>query len=86
MCILCNNEIYNEVINVCIISLKSMTYAHKAERAIKEMNINAEIVKLEPHMTSKGCAYGIRFNCSDLAEIQSIMKRKSIRYSELINM
>ena len=63
-----------------------MTYAHKAERAINESNIEVEIIKLEPHMTSKGCAYGIRFYCRDLIEIQGILRRKAIKYSELLNM
>ena len=48
---------------MCVASLKSMTYAIKAKRILQEIGIDSEIIKLEPHMTHNGCAYGIKFNC-----------------------
>ena len=71
---------------MCVIALKSMTYALKAQKILNEYYFNSEIVKLEPQMTIKGCAYGIKFNCDGLADVQKILRKKSIKYSELINM
>jgi len=55
---------------MCVIALKSMTYAIKAKKALNDHYIDAEIVKLEPSMTKKGCAYGVRFDRVNLTQAQ----------------
>lgn len=70
---------------MCAIALKSMTYALKAKRALDDFYINAEIVKLEPNMTKKGCAYGVKFDCVNLKSVQDALKKWSVKYTELIN-
>lgn len=71
---------------MCVVALKSMTYAIKAQRALNEVLITSEIIRLEPHMTSKGCAYGLKFNCLNLNLIHDIFRKKSIKYSEIIRL
>ena len=71
---------------MCIIALKSMTYAFKAKKALDDSLIESEIIKLEPQMTKKGCAYGISFNCINLENVQCALKKFSIRYSEIVRM
>ena len=44
---------------MCTASFKSMTMALKAKKTLTESYIECEIIKLEPNMTKKGCAYGI---------------------------
>ncbi len=70
---------------MCVIALKSMTYAIKAKKALNDHYIDAEIVKLEPSMTKKGCAYGVRFDRVNLTQAQEALKKWSVRYTELIN-
>lgn len=70
---------------MCVASLKSITQANKAKKALDAANIQADIIKLEPHLTKKGCGYGIRFNCLSLKNVEIILKNKFIKYSEIIN-
>lgn len=71
---------------MCVASLKSMTYALKARRALVENGIEAEIIKLEPNMTHNGCAYGIKFNCVDLYSVKDALTKKKVNYTEIINL
>ena len=70
---------------MCTASFKSMTMALKAKKTLTESYIECEIIKLEPNMTKKGCAYGIKFNCMDLNFIESTLKNKRIKYTEIIS-
>ncbi len=70
---------------MCVIALKSMTHAIKAKNALYDYYIDSEIVKLEPNMTKKGCAYGVSFNCVNLTSAKEALKKWSIKYTELIN-
>ena len=69
---------------MCIVSLKSMTHAIKAQRALNEYGIITEITKLEPHMTHNGCAYGIKFNCMNLYLVKDALMKKQINYTEIL--
>ena len=69
---------------MCIIALKSMTHAIKAKKALNDYFVSAEIIKLEPSMTKKGCAYGVEFNCYNLVQVQEILRMRGVRYTELI--
>lgn len=71
---------------MCAIALKSMTYAMKAKKALNDHYINADIIKLDPNMTKKGCAYGVRFDCVNLSAVQDVLRNGSIKYTELINL
>ena len=61
-----------------------MTHAIKAKKALEEYYIDCEIVKLDPTMTKKGCAYGVKFNCVNLDSANNAFKKFSVRYTELI--
>ena len=67
---------------MCIASLKSMTVALKAKKALNEAYIDCEIIKLEPHMTKKGCAYGIKFDCINVYSVMNVLNEKRIKYTE----
>lgn len=69
---------------MCIASLKSMTHAIKAKNALSDYYIDAEIIKLDPQMTKKGCAYGVRFNCVNLSSAQEALKKWSVKYTDII--
>ena len=38
---------------MCVASVRSMTYAQKAKKALENHLIECEIIKLEPNMTKK---------------------------------
>ncbi len=71
---------------MCVASLRSMTYAIKAKKALSAFDIEAEIVTLEPQMTHNGCAYGIKFDCVNLYSVQDALSKKHINYTEIINL
>ena len=71
---------------MCAIALKSMTYAMKAKKALNDNYINADVIKLAPNMTKKGCPYGVRFDCVNLTAVQDVLRNGAIKYTELINL
>lgn len=70
---------------MCIVALRSMTHAIKAKKTLEDNYIDSEIVRLEPHMTKKGCAYGVSFNCVNTNCVIDAFKRSAIKYTELLN-
>lgn len=70
---------------MCIVALRSMTYAIKAKKTLEDNYIESEIVRLEPHMTKKGCAYGVGFNCVNTNYVIEALKNNTIKYTELLN-
>ncbi len=70
---------------MCVVSLKSVTIATKAKKALEKSNIYSEIIKLEPGMTKKGCSYGIRFDCLYLNHIKDVFLKNKIKYSEILD-
>ena len=71
---------------MCVASLKSMTYAIKAKRILQGQGISSEIIKLEPHMTHNGCAYGIKFDCVNLYFVTGALTENHIFYTEILNL
>ena len=71
---------------MCVASLKSMTTAIKAKKALNEFYIDCEIIKLEPNMTKKGCAYGIKFDCINTYSVENVLNEKRVKYSEIFRL
>lgn len=71
---------------MCVASLKSMTTALKAKKALIEAFIDCEIIKLEPNMTKKGCAYGIKFDCMNIYSVENVLNDKRVKYSEIFRL
>ena len=71
---------------MCVASLKSMTMALKAKKALDEAYISCEIIKLEPYMTKKGCACGIKFDCINIYSAENVLKSKRIKYTEIFSL
>lgn len=69
---------------MCIASFKSMTYAIKAKKATLKSNIYCEIINLDEKMAKQGCAYGIKFNCNSLNDVERILTNSNITYSQII--
>lgn len=58
----------------------------KAKRILQDNGIDSEIIKLEPHMTHNGCAYGIKFECINLYSVTDALTRKNVKYTEILNL
>ena len=69
---------------MCFASLKSMTYAIKAKKALSQNNINSEIIKLDPSLSKKGCLYGIKFDCTNYYAVESILNSNNVKYSQIL--
>ncbi|MBQ9704040.1 MAG: DUF3343 domain-containing protein [Clostridia bacterium] len=71
---------------MCVASVRSMTHAQKAKKALEKHLIECEIIKLEPYMTKKGCAYGVKFQCVNLYTAKDALDKSSVKYSEIISL
>lgn len=70
---------------MCIASVKSMTYALKAKRALASYYINSEIIKLDSSVAKNGCAYGVKFDCINLYSAENALKSHNIKYSQILS-
>lgn len=71
--------------NKCTAAAPSLTFCVKAQRLLAQSFISAEVVRLEPSMTQRGCAYGIEFPCDRKREVRSILSRANIRITQYID-
>ncbi len=68
---------------MCIASVKSMTYALKAKRALESYYINSELIKLDSSKSKAGCAYGVKFDCASLYAAENALKSHNIKYNQI---
>ena len=69
---------------MCLISLKSNTYAQKVRKILSNNRFSVEIIRLESQKSTRGCSYGIKFPCENLYYIKSILNQNNIEYSEIL--
>ncbi len=69
---------------MCILTMKTMTHALRAKNILEGRGIFASVVSLDPRLTERGCAYGIRFSCKDTERIKGTLEAKGIAYGILI--
>ncbi len=69
----------------CIIALSSVTYAMKGAMLLKSQGIYAKPVRLEPHQTARGCAYGLQLPCADQRTAKRILQGAQIPVSQIIS-
>ena len=68
----------------CTAAIGSLTIAMKALSALEQAGIFARIVKLDPSMTRKGCAYGIEYSCESHKAVRSAFNAANISASSYI--
>ena len=71
--------------NSCTAALSSLTYCMKAQRLLLSQGIKSVIVKLDPAMTRRGCAYGIEFSCQYKRDVRSILSREGIPPTQYVD-
>lgn len=63
----------------CTVSIGSITYASKAQKALSNASIHSEIVKTERSGLGNGCVYGLEFSCSQLNNIRTVLEHAGIK-------
>lgn len=67
----------------CLITMRSETYALRAERVLQNRGISAKKVKLDGEYSSRGCSYGIQLDCRSRAVALSVLSEMSLPYSDV---
>ena len=66
----------------CLITMRSETYALKAERVLRSHGINSKKIKLDGEYSLRGCSYGIQLDCRNRAAALSILNEINLPYSD----
>lgn len=69
---------------MCIVTMKTVTAAHRARKILRIGGISAEVVSLDASLTKNGCAYGIRYPCHAAMEVERLLQINRISYGEMI--
>ena len=69
---------------MCILTMRSMTNALRAQSVLAARGLDISIVTLDPALTEKGCAYGIRFSCNEADSIRGQLSAKNVPFGVLI--
>lgn len=69
---------------MCILTMQSMTHAIRAKSVLSQKGIAVSVVSIDPALTAKGCAYGIRFPCEAEERIRMHLSVKNVPFGILI--
>ena len=70
--------------NICTAAIGSLTVAMRAHSVLDGTGLENKIVKLDPSMTRRGCAYGIEYPCEDHKAVRSAFNTAKISVSSYI--
>lgn len=68
----------------CTAAIGSLTLAMKAHSVLSSAGIEGKIVKLDPSVTRRGCAYGIEYACENHKAVRSAFNTAKISVSTYI--
>ena len=71
--------------NLCIAVLGSQTHAARAQKILSEAAIPTTVIKVDSPDARRGCAWGIRFSCRQLANVTNLMQRGGIVIREILS-
>ena len=69
---------------VCTAAIGPMTMAIKAQRALLDAGISAEVRALSPAQTKRGCAYGITFPCTAWKAVRALLSAAGVSVSQYL--
>ena len=69
----------------CRISIGTITYTMKAQRALASAAIYSEVAKLDSNSNGKGCTYGLEFPCSQADNVRLVLNNARIKYKNFTN-
>ena len=65
--------------DVCRVTVGSITYAVKAQKALATAAIYSETVKLDSGNFGKGCTYGLEFPCAQREGVRTVLQSAGIK-------
>lgn len=74
----------NRSYDLCTASMRSMTYALKAQKLLEGAGVCSYIVRLDSSATRRGCAYGVTFCCAFGDTVRRILGSGRIYVSQYI--
>ena len=72
--------------DVCRVTVGSVTYATKAQRALSTAAIYSETVKLDSGNFGKGCTYGLEFPCVQWENVRAVLGSAGIKAHDYIRL
>ena len=69
---------------VCSAVIGSMTSAMTAQRALGKNALRAKVVKVGIGSKSKGCIYGVEFDCAAYASVRSALASAGVDVKEYL--
>lgn len=71
--------------NTTTIVFSSITYAIKAKKVLKRINLNVKLVKTDGNKTDFGCTYGIKIPTKSFFDVILELKKENIDYVVINN-
>ncbi|MBE6925569.1 MAG: DUF3343 domain-containing protein [Ruminococcaceae bacterium] len=65
----------------CFITIRSLTAAQRAERALRRSGIRCMLQRSPRWMEEQGCGNGLRVDCEDLTQAITILRGSRISYN-----
>lgn len=69
--------------NSCLMTLRSATYAMRAQTILVNNGISARSIKLDDEYARKGCTHGVRFDCRHRVAAERLLREQGISYSDI---
>ena len=66
-----------------LITFRSVTFAQRAERALRRENIFCQLQRTPKMLTSRGCGYCLRFRGEDALQAVAVLQNEQISYGKL---
>ncbi len=61
-----------------------MTHAQMAKNALASRGIFSNIVSVDPHLTKRGCSWGISFDSRDKQKAVNLLRQRGIEFGEAL--
>ena len=69
--------------NEWLITFRSVTFAQRAERALRIRNISCMMQRTPKKLTERGCSYCLRIPSEDAFKAVEILQREKLPYEKL---
>lgn len=69
--------------NEWLITFRSVTYAQKAERALRMGRIPCRMQRTPKYLTERGCGYCLRLGETDIPAAVEILRREKLPYEKM---
>lgn len=66
-----------------MITFRSVTYAQRAERILRNHRILSRIQRTPKYLTERGCGYCLRLQSKDVSMAMQILHREKLSYEKL---